>query len=334
MNTSRKIVVLTPVKNEAWILNSFLSVCSTFADHILIADQQSTDGSLDIYPNFPKVTLVKNENPDFNEAERQLLLLNKARELYGENTILLALDADELIAANATKTEDWQRMLNTDPGTVLYFEKPSLYRDSATVIRFFHGGWPLGYVDDGATHFPDKIHSTRVPTPPNAPKVYLEQIKFIHYNTLRLDANASKLRYYGMLENIHNTKGLRNRIRMYNSNIEASQIGDAVETTKKEWLDPWKQLDIEVHNFPTFDHYWYDIEALRLMKKYGTKRFAFDDIWNYDWESLRQKALKREEKNIPLNEIKRPFGVLSHMIEKVIRKFDNTVLLVKNSLAS
>jgi glycosyltransferase involved in cell wall biosynthesis len=104
MNQIPKIVVITPVKNEAWILDRFLAVTSQFADCIIIADQNSTDGSLTIYKNYPKVILIQNESEQFNEAERQILLIQKARELVPEHKILLALDADEILAASATKT--------------------------------------------------------------------------------------------------------------------------------------------------------------------------------------------------------------------------------------
>ncbi|GAG56902.1 unnamed protein product, partial [marine sediment metagenome] len=38
-----KIICLTPVKNEAWILDNFIKCASLWADHIIIADQDSTD---------------------------------------------------------------------------------------------------------------------------------------------------------------------------------------------------------------------------------------------------------------------------------------------------
>ena len=156
----RKIIVLTPVKNEDWILERFLTVCSIFADYIVIADQNSTDRSLEIYSNFPKAVIIQNKSETFNEAERQLLLLNTARNMFGLGNILLALDADEILAANAMDSEDWQTMLNAEPGTILYFEKPTLLGDTYTSIRYNGGGWLLGYVENGAEHTPRSIHST------------------------------------------------------------------------------------------------------------------------------------------------------------------------------
>jgi len=48
-----RVVVVTPVRNEAWI-SSVLSVTSRFADHIIIADQRSTDDSRAICGRYPR----------------------------------------------------------------------------------------------------------------------------------------------------------------------------------------------------------------------------------------------------------------------------------------
>ena len=36
-------VVMTPVRNEAWVLKAFLEATSLWADYIIVADQMSTD---------------------------------------------------------------------------------------------------------------------------------------------------------------------------------------------------------------------------------------------------------------------------------------------------
>src|SRR5205085_11499412 len=105
----------------------FLQVTSQFADHIVVADQNSTDGSVDLYGRYPKVILIRNNSEEYDEADRQKLLIQKARELIPEPKILLALDADEMLAANAMRTSGWESMLKAKPGTVLCFEKPDLY---------------------------------------------------------------------------------------------------------------------------------------------------------------------------------------------------------------
>ena len=127
------IIVMTPVRNEAWVLKAFLETTSTWADYIIIADQMSTDGSRDIikeyanrnerYPDKADIILIDNKNPNFNEAERQAMLVAKAREISaGRDTILFGLDADEILSANFKGTEDWKKILNSIPGDVFWFK--------------------------------------------------------------------------------------------------------------------------------------------------------------------------------------------------------------------
>ena len=61
------IICLTPVRNEAWILDKFLQCTSLWADYIILADQMSTDGSREIALKYPKVILVDNNSATFNE---------------------------------------------------------------------------------------------------------------------------------------------------------------------------------------------------------------------------------------------------------------------------
>lgn len=97
-----KIITLLPVKNEAWILPYSLENYSQFSDHIIIADQHSTDGSREIYKSFPKVSFFNN---DFNGHSNKIRwsLLNEARKIPGNN-LIICLDADELLSPKAVET--------------------------------------------------------------------------------------------------------------------------------------------------------------------------------------------------------------------------------------
>ena len=113
---------MTPVRNEAWVLRAFLESTTRWADYIIIADQMSTDGSREIAQEYDKVILIDNKNPEFNEAERQAMLVNKAREISaGRDTLLWGLDADELLAADFRGTKDWEHIIHSVPGDVFWF---------------------------------------------------------------------------------------------------------------------------------------------------------------------------------------------------------------------
>ena len=73
-----KIICLTPVLNEAWILDRFLKCASLWADHIIIADQGSTDGSVEIAKRYEKVIFIDNKTDgDFNEMKMRAPLLKQ-----------------------------------------------------------------------------------------------------------------------------------------------------------------------------------------------------------------------------------------------------------------
>src|SRR5437899_2901721 len=115
------LVCVTPVRNEAWILDRFLSCASLWADHIVIADQCSEDGSRDIARSHPKVLLVDNPALAYNEEHRQQLLLEAARQIPGRR-VIIALDADEALSANWMSSPEWKSLLAAGEGTVLRFQ--------------------------------------------------------------------------------------------------------------------------------------------------------------------------------------------------------------------
>ncbi|MEA5580451.1 glycosyltransferase family 2 protein [Nodularia harveyana UHCC-0300] len=292
-----KIVVITPIKNEAWILDRFLSVTSQFADHIIIADQNSTDGSQDICQKYPKVTLIENKSENFNESGRQLLLIQAARDLIPEHKIILALDADEILAANAIHTQSWQTMLKAKPGTVLFFEKPDLF---VTTHQCLRTGilTPLGYVDDGAEHQPQKIHSVRIPMPEYATRLHIHDIKVMHYAVTRVDAHASKLRMYSVIENVLEVSHPLSRRSRYTSKPDYLSLGK-LETAAQEWFTGWEKRGIDMHTIIKQKYYHYDFEVLHYFHKYGIKRFWTEDIWAYDWEACRKYAQSIGMSDIP-----------------------------------
>src|SRR5262249_7273713 len=153
---------------------------SRVADLIVIADQGSTDSSRDLCRSFPKVHLLDNPSSQYDEAHRQLLLLAAARELVPGEKVILALDADEIVAADSPASSGWQVMLAAAPGTVLCFEKPDLWQGADRCLRY-ETPWPLGYVDDGAEHRAQRLHSIRIPTPEGAPRLHVQDVKVLHY---------------------------------------------------------------------------------------------------------------------------------------------------------
>jgi glycosyltransferase involved in cell wall biosynthesis len=329
-NGTPKIVVVTPVKNEAWILDRFLSVTSRFADHIIIADQKSTDESVAICGKHPKVTLIENESEDYDEASRQILLINEARNLVKGPRIILALDADEILAADATKQPGWQAMLKAKPGTVLCFEKPDLYLTPDLCIRY-NEPWPLGYVDDGKEHKAKKVHSIRIPQPDGAPKADFHDVKILHYGLARPTAQTSKIRWYSVVENVLKTSPLLRRRRSYSADKDYLH-GHQPQPAPVKWFAGWEEIGIDMRSIPEQKYYWWDFDVLRYFEKYGPKRFWFEDIWKFDWEACRMHARAQGISGIPESRLVTPPRTLA-LSMKLMTKLYIYASLIKNSIA-
>ncbi len=295
-----RVVVVTPVRNEAWILDRFLSVTSRFADRIIVADQRSTDESRAICLRHPKCTVIDNTTDEFNEGERQRLLIRQARALVPPPRIILALDADEILAADAVQAPGWQTMLRAAPGTIVCVDRVDLYETSDRCMRHDRLT-PLGYVDDGVEHAPRDMHSVRVPIPDSAPRLWLSDVTVLHYAALRPRALASKLRWYSVLESVRGTcpwvfkRRLRYSHAMYVNFTGAGRI----EPSREGWFRGWEAAGIDMRTVEDDLYHWYDVEVLRYFLAYGTRKFWLDDIWEFDWEACRQDAMRRHEFGIP-----------------------------------
>ncbi len=293
-----RIVVVTPVRNEAWILERFLSVTSRFADHIVVADQRSTDESRAICSRFPKVRVIDNPTDEFNERDRQLLLLRNARAMVPPPRVILALDADEILAANAVDSESWRAMLAARPGTIVCFERVDLYEAPDQCMRHDRLT-PLGYVDDDVEHAPRDMHSARVPIPDYARRLMLDDIAVLHYSALRPAALAAKLRWYSVLENVRGTCPwvFKRRLR-YAMHVDFTGAG-RLEPSRAEWFRGWEDAGIDMRTVTQEQYHWYDFEVLRCFKAHGVRKFWLDDIWQFDWEACRLHAKRHNIAGVP-----------------------------------
>jgi hypothetical protein len=277
------VICLTPVKNEAWILEPFLKAASLWADHIIIADQNSDDGSREIAQQFPKVTLIENRSSTFNEPERQKLLLEAARQIPGPR-LLLALDADEFITANFQSSAEWQRMLAAAPGTVIGFHWAVVLPDLNSYY-IFPAEFPLGFVDDGSAHEGKPIHSTRVPVPAEAPMLSMQEILVLHYSVADFERFKSKVRWYQCWEYLNGqNSSFLHLYRWYHRDfcIPPSET----KLIPEEWRTGYAQRGIEPNGFVREGVYRWDKEMLKLFAEHGVKRFRRLAVWDVDWRNL------------------------------------------------
>ncbi|MFN8207209.1 MAG: glycosyltransferase family 2 protein [Bacteroidales bacterium] len=280
MNEKTTIVCLTPVKNEAWILDTFLQCTSLWADYIIIADQHSSDGSRDIAPRHPKVIQIDNPLAEYNEIERQKLLLAEARKISGKR-LLITLDADEFFTSEHTKTAEWMRMLQAEPGEIFGFQWINLL-PGLKKAWIPQGHFPWAYMDDGREHNGYQMHSPRVPVNDWNKIVNLSDIKVIHFQYTNWPRMESKQRYYQCLERLkYPYKTPTEIFRTYHHMYGITK--NKLIPFNPEWLDPCLMSAIDSIQMNTPGKNWFDDEVEKLFKTHGTSRFKKEAIWNFDW---------------------------------------------------
>jgi len=280
-----KIICVTPIKNEAWILDRFIQCASLWADHIIIADQNSTDGSQEIARQYPKVTLIENPSPVYDEGARQTLLLNAARQIPGDR-LIIALDADEMLTANWLTSSEWRQILQAPKGTVLYFQWVNVMPECAS-------GWlcedklPLGFVDDDSDHSGQAIHSKRIPLPEKAPSIKLQDVRVLHYQYTDWDRMESKQRWYQCWERLNNPT--KRPIQIYRQYRQMYGVDPSeVQPLRPEWLAGYVEQGVDMTTVHPCAFYHWDRELLNFFSKYGVDRFRKLDVWQVDWQEISQ----------------------------------------------
>jgi len=303
-----KIICLTPVKNEAWILERFLKCASIWADHIIVADQGSDDGSREIAQRFPKVLLIENKAKEFNEPERQKLLIEAARRIPGQK-LLIAIDADEFLTANFRESLEWELVLRAVPGTVIKFQWACVLPDRKSYY-LFPAEFPLGFMDDGTDHNGRIIHSPRLPLPENTARICLNGIKVLHLSTIDWRRFTSKIRWYEAWEFLLQRwdKRLVQLYRLYHTSFYIPK--DKMVDLPSEWTDGYGP-DINILDVPTEPFYRWDREMIRLFREHGTKKFRKLAVWDVDWNAM-YRLIYQSEPSDPINDPRSRFDRWVH----------------------
>lgn len=285
-------IVMTPVRNEAWVLRAFLTATSLWADYIIIADQMSTDGSRDIYCEFPKVIVIDNTTPNFNEAERQSMLISKAREVAaGRDTLLWGLDADEILTANAFNSNDWQRIINSNPGAVFFFNWAIL---SHNLTHYYvpPTRFPWCFHDDKVEphgNYVKNMHSMRIPYPIDEHDVnYITEFYIFHLSEVNTYRMESKRRFYIFIDWEMNNRSSITLARQYSVLPDTTRkfmpIDKSMLYTQYNFgIDLWNLLHTEDKQ-SWMDDYIYD-----RLQNYNLKDIAKLKIWDIDF--LKEKGM-------------------------------------------
>lgn len=287
-----KVICLTPIKNEEWILDRFLTAASLWADFIIIADQKSTDGSRVIAKKYPKVILIDNPSDTFNEPERQKMLIHEARKIQGPR-LLITLDADEMFTPNILTSPEWNNVLSSEPGTIFKFQWANFCPDLKNMWLGLY--FPWGYMDDGQEHSDNnKIHTFRIPLPIDKPIVKINEIKVIHLQYINWERMQSKHRWYQCYERINfPEKSAITIFRMYHHmcSIPKNQI----IPIPVDWIEEYKKKGIDITAPHRETKLWWDEIILNYIEQNGSAFFKKMNIWDVNWQ---EKAILWNRQNL------------------------------------
>lgn len=306
-----------PVKNEDWILEKTLCAISLWADHIIVADQKSTDKTIEIVKKFSKVHVVVN-NAEFHSSSVRKLLLDEARKLVPGNNLIFSFDADEIPTADIiTSLEKIKEACN--PGDSIELQWLNLwkstteYRDDASV---FSNSWKVfGFVDDRKMEYvytnPINDHASRVPIMSLKNVKRFNLPKVLHYQFSNWERTLSKQCYYRMIDFIYGNQRFIDVIKInhrYFTTRNTSSI--KLSKIKKDMVSLYEHKGIHMEEIYSEQLHWMDIEVLKKMSTLGPKYFSLLDIWYVDWEKKRLLAIKSGEIHVPNFEIKDPRNML------------------------
>lgn len=286
-----KLICLTPVLNEAWILDRFLKCASLWADHIIIADQGSTDGSVEIAKQYDKVIFIDNKSDgDFNEMQMRTPLFEAAKKIDGPK-IYIGLDADEILTPNFDSPE-WDTIRNAKPGTVLSFPIHNLLPDG----RYWTlGDIYCGYVDDGTPYSTGLVHSPRMILPPNHDILLCHDISLLHYKYMDTNRMKDRNRWYQCFELINNENAPIGIFRRYH-HLETIPLNQ-YKTWPNWWIDGYKQYKLEITSVLHNSEQRWNLKILEYFNKYGASHFRHLNIWDINWDEKAEQLGINHEKS-------------------------------------
>ncbi len=295
-----KKIVLMPTKNDDWILEKTLPCILLWADFVIIADQNSSDRTLEICKQSPKVKVIQNNNA-FHSTKVRQMLLDEARRIEGKK-IIFSIDSDEVLTADVLLPEFWQKMEKYPVGTSFEFQWVQLWR-STDKYRNDDSVWSKSYkqfafMDDRKAMYTYEYgvndHNSRVPTSLVKNSVRLEMPKVLHFQFVNWERMLSKQRFYRVQDFVQTTKKIIDAIRVNKMYYIAKDEAELrLDSVSKEWTQAYQEQGIDLKSVKDEGLFWYDIEVLKWFKQFDANSFLWLDIWDIDWEQKRMLTLEK-----------------------------------------
>lgn len=278
-----QLIVITPVRNEAWVLEAFLTHCSSWADRIIIADQHSTDGSREIATRFPKVTLIDNPDIEMNQAKARQKLFEEVDRITGEK-IVWAMDADEFLSFGFSNTAGWKEILESEPDSIfcfqwLYLEADFQHKDSRP---FAYTEWVCHFsAETKLAELYAKIenravHETRVPCTKTTKYINIKDIQFVHLARINASRTKNKYDFYQVstVDKLEHCPNAISIYRTYHYQPNTIALDCKMEITTADGRDITPLVRTSDHGQHYID------EMVTIFQREGFKKFRKLAIWD------------------------------------------------------
>lgn len=287
MNNHPLIIVITPVRNEAWVLDAFLTCTSSWADYIILADHHSEDNTREIAQKYEKVILIDNPTFEWYEAECRTRLLEEACKIPGDK-IIFALDADEFLSEGFEKTKSWERIINSKGNEIFCFNWLNLYDNFKTAeYTKMHFEWAAHFdasvdvVEEYKKRESHAVHCSRVPCIEAEWCKYVNVDDFwvVHLAKLNHEKVRQKTDFYQVTW-VDKNKEKANPINMYRgySKYYPDKLWYLDHPVKLCSMGDDRDYSSLVQTADYGKHYVE--EMLRVFKREGTDKFAKLCIWD------------------------------------------------------
>jgi glycosyltransferase involved in cell wall biosynthesis len=292
-----RIIALVPIKNEAWILPTYISSMKKIADEIIVLDDNSTDNSLEILKE-ENVTVIQSKNSNqVNMSEKRRKLLNEGRKRGG--THFIWLDADESFDNNFLK-HGRDIITKLLPGQKLSLPWITLWK--STEQERVDSVWKENNKDVIVFDIPEytfenKNLSEGRTQGPNTNIINLtrEVGVVLHFQFIAYEDAEAKQAWYRCIELLQSKVSVRRINQTYS--VCTDNVHVKIQKTNPNWFE-----NIKFYNSKPDKKDWYIKEIIKMFHQYGILKFEPLSIWNIsELEKLfiKEKGRKPKPKIYP-----------------------------------
>ena len=279
-----KTITLMTLKNEEWIIDTTFPIIEKISDEIIVANNNSSDRSVEMLRNY-NVEIINSDSTTHSNKVRWKLL-DEARERYGNNNLIMCIDADEFVPPGLF-LKSKKNIESESPGTVFaspwvqVWRNVKQYRNDKSVWNPKVNSKPFMFLDNGNIDYERTLilndHTARVPMV-NTLAVKKTNFPLIHLQFANWERSQIKQLWYQCIEltNGVDPDEINNKYK-----VASDEINIKYKNLKKKWIKG-VYLDPEIEKSKTFE-IWHVEEINKMVNKFGIEKFQVLNIWKHDF---------------------------------------------------